>query len=68
MVSEDTIMEHPLKSPSLGLGVFSTVVTLVTLTLSAKWAQYTTKVSASYHTDANLLHGMGDEVRDMKSF
>ena len=47
------IMRPPLRSPSLDL------VTLVTLTLPG--------ACAGHHIDVSLLHGLGDEIMDMKN-
>ena len=49
----NTIMRPPLRSPSLD------PVTWVTLTLPG--------ACAGHHTDVSLLHGLGDQIMDMKN-
>lgn len=55
-----------IANPSLGLGVFSAIVAVVTLSLSVKWVSFTTGVCAGHHIDANLLLRVGDEITDVR--
>lgn len=54
------------ENPSLGVGIISAVVAVVTLPLAVQGASFTTGVPAGHHSDAGLLQRMGDELMDIK--